>query len=185
METESQFNLDIATDEQKEKIKIIEKLNLGPSQKADLILVLLGVKKATDIPVYKWNDSLEKVRETIVNETKLKLAQLQRESRNRNLVAWYGVARDQNTADQLARLDSSKDHEEFGKMMSFPQTAIDAFIKSNKLKNEDYPDMSGIVVHFALSKDNWQEEVNLLKYWSELIKKYAPDLYLGLKKRQR
>lgn len=182
MENESEFNLDIANNEQKRAIKEIEALNIGPRQKVDLILVLLGVKKGTDLAVYRWNDSPEKVSKTITDNAKLKLTPLQREFRNINIVALYGVARDQATAEQLARLDSAKDHEEFGKIMSFPQTAIEAFgKKENLLKQEDYPDTSDIIVSFKLSKDHWQEEIELLKYWSELVKKYAPDLYVKLK----
>ena len=65
MEKEPKFNLDIITSEQKEKIKDIETLNLGSAQKAELILVLLGVKKSTDVTVYKWNDAPDKVHDTL------------------------------------------------------------------------------------------------------------------------
>lgn len=181
MDTEFKFNLDIANEEQKNGIKKIEALNIGVEEKVNLILVLLGVKKGADLVVYRWGDSPKKIRETIINESKLKLTESQRERHGVNTVAVYEVALDQQVADRLACLDPSKDHKEFGELMGFPQTAVDAFKKrENLLKQENYPDMSEIVVNFKFSKDNWQEEIRVLKYWSQLIKKYAPDLYLTL-----
>ena len=64
--------------------------------------------------------------------------------------------------------------------MSFPQSAIDAFIQGTNLDMDHYPDMKGVIFNFSLSKDHWQEETELLKYWSKLVKKYSPKTYAEL-----
>lgn len=179
MEKESHYNLDIATGEQKEKIKELEVLNIGAAKRAELILVLLGVKKATDVAVYAWNDPPEKVRNTLAG-SKLCITEVKRGGANKNLLAEYATALTQETADRLAITDPSSDHEEFGELMSYPQSAVDAFVDSTTLARERYPDMEGIIFKFSLSQDHWQEEVELMKYWSQLVKNYSPKTYAEL-----
>ncbi|MDO8499290.1 MAG: hypothetical protein Q7S66_01370 [bacterium] len=180
MDHELPYNLDIASAEQKESIKAIEALRFGSMQKAELILVLLGVKQATDVVLYSWNDTPQKT-EDWFTQARLCATKLQIDQNNiEGLSAKYAVARDQPTADRLALLDPSRDHAEFGRMMSYPQTAIDAFGGLTKLDRDDYPDMNGIIFNCALSKDHYTEELRLLRYWSELIKKYSPAIYSEL-----
>ena len=179
MEKEPRYNLDIATAEQKEKIKEIATLRIGAGIKAELILVLLGVKNATELTVNTWNDPPEKV-EGVLADSKLIFKKITFNKENKNVLSSYTISLTQEKADKLAEVDGLEDHQAVGELYSFPQTAIDAFVNSTKLELEDYPDMKGIIFLFALSKDHWQEEVELLKYWSQLIEKYAPELFVEL-----
>jgi len=167
-----------------EKIKEIESLNIGPVQQAELILVLLGAKKATNLSLYQWNDTPEKIKATLVDKCQIYLAEIKGEKNNAKVLAEYAAALDKETAERLANLDPSKDHKEFGELMSFQQSAIEAFDTPKVLERENYPNMSGIIFHFSLSKDNWQEEMKVLKNWSELIRTYSPRLYEELQGNQ-
>jgi len=64
--------------------------------------------------------------------------------------------------------------------MSFPQSAIEAFDSPEALERKKYPNMSGIIFRFSLLKNNWQEEINLLRKWSKSIKSYSPQSHKEL-----
>jgi len=165
--------------ENKNRIQEIERMNLGSIQKAEMVLVLLGAKKATDIMVYSWNDSPEDVRLNL-EKNGLCVAEVLREKTNENLRAEFAVALDKEAAEKLANLNPEVDHTEFGRLMGFPETAIEAFGNSKTLAREKYPDMKGLIFKFILSEDHWQEEMEVMRNWTELIRVNAPELYREL-----
>ncbi len=166
-------NLDIANQEQRESIKKIEVLKIGDMQKAELVLVVLGVKPATEVSVFKWNDSPDKVKDVLLESG---LAVVEKEVTGKE-IAEFAVAQDKNTAQNLALLDPAQDHEAFGKLMGFPETAAAGFVGNKRLDKNKYPDLETIAFKFALSESGWKDEVELLNYWNQLLKKYSPLLY--------
>lgn len=48
-----------------EKVKLIEQINTGSEQKAQLVLTVLGIKPAAELSLYKWNSSPEKTEELL------------------------------------------------------------------------------------------------------------------------
>ena len=83
--------------------------------------------------------------------------------------------------DKLIKLDPTKDHAEYGQLMGYPQTAIDAFVNGKLLTDKDYPDMRGIIFNIKFSQGHWPDELKILKEWSEAIRKYSPETYNSLK----
>jgi len=168
--------------EKKSKIKIVENLNIGSSCKAEIILILLGEKPATEYTLHPWNEDptsfqeklesigLVVIKESIISDT----------NKPPKKIDFY-IAKDAKTATKLSTLNPAVDHEEFGALMGFPHSAIKAFLSG---KRKDYPTENkirdGVVFGMAMSKDNFEQELALLKHWSNLIKQYAPDTYKSL-----
>jgi len=165
-----------------ESIERLEHLNLGPEQKAGLILVKLGLKPAAELDVYDWNESPADC-ERMIAEAGLTMERKDIEhTKNKKLKARYAVAKEPGVATQLANIDSARDHETYGRLMGFPETAIHAFQNAEELlKPENYPEDEDIIFRFKLSKDHWPDEVQVMKQWSEAIKRHAPDLFEQLK----
>ena len=167
----------------RERIGKLAELKIGPAQKASLILVLLGLKPAAELYLYPRNDP----KETVFGA--LGEAGLYCEEKNisgqKNVAAILAVSSDEKCLADLVKYNPDKDHEEYGRLMGYPRSAIMAFTEKQGLLDEkEYPDMSGIVFGMKLSRDNWQAETGLLRRWSEAILKYAPDLYMKLKGRE-
>ena len=108
------------------------------------------------------------------------MAEVLRGKTNENLRAEFAVALDKETAEKLANLNPEIDHDEFGRMMGFPESAIEAFGNSKTLAREKYPDIQGLIFKFILSENHWQEEVEVMRNWTKLIKDNAPELYREL-----
>jgi Mg/Co/Ni transporter MgtE len=166
---------------QKEMIRSIESLSIGSIQRANIILVYLGLKPATEIDIYTHNDSAEKVIsaiEAIGLKTKIKREFKQKDKD----VIRISVASNQENLEKLEKVDPSKDHEEYGRLMGYPETAIGAFLnKEKKLEYNHYLDDEDLVFFITMSKEDHGEEVKTLKKWSNAIKEHAPDLYIKLK----
>lgn len=100
------------------------------------------------------------------------------------------------TAEELAKnWPNSPSHiesENLGRLFGFPQTTTEAYIKYEKggyqkenefvleknelpqeIKNKDYIAFA----RFKLSKENWQEELEIAKKWAAEIQKLSPNLY--------
>lgn len=169
------------TQEQIEKVKRLEQLNIGPAQKAFIILVLLGLKPATELDLYEWNDKKEDIKK-VMQEVGLEIKEKEIPSDRKNLKAKLAIAKDKTITERLLTIDSRKDHKEYGALMGYPESAVQAFInKEQLLSKDDYPKDEEVIFNMGLSKNNWQEEFAILKKWSETIKKYNPDLYDQLK----
>ena len=75
-----------------------------------------------------------------------------------------------------------EDHRTLGRLFGFPQTAIDAFVRDGwkccigkmdlpqEVQDQDY----ALFLQFALSKDNWRNEIETAQRWYEALLKYAP-----------
>lgn len=168
----------ITDSELKEHIKEIENISAGPAQLASVILVLLGFKPAAQLVLSKRNDKPEKVKK-ILNSAGLYTFETMKMTKGAS--ADLAISRSKEIAEKLRYLSAAKNHEEYGTLMGYPQSAIDAFLrKEERLDRDNYPSMKGIVVHFILSKDHWEEEMKVLKKRSQAIKKYAPSIFKKL-----
>jgi hypothetical protein len=180
---DKKFNFNLGLDPEKstisEQIRAIENLNIGPRQKAEAMLVVLNAKPATTISVYEGNDQPGKVREALEDGAGL-FTEETKGAQNINSSAEYAIARDQETAKRLSQIDPDRDHEEYGRLMGFPETAIKTFGAPEALDRNDFPNMSGIPFSFSLSKEHWREEFEVLKKWTAMIKEYSPKTFSEL-----
>lgn len=170
------------TEEEKkrEKVKNLESLNIGPAQKAAIILVALRLKPAAELDLFKGNDKPELVVK-ILEDAGLLTARKDLPPKAKTVLR-LAIACDEEILEKLEKTDPAKDHEEFGNLMGYPKTAVDAFLnKEKRLPRDAYPADREVIFQIILSKDHWQEELEILRKWSGAIKEYAPDLYAQLK----
>lgn len=172
-------NRENVKEDRKHKIKEIERLEIKAIERAELILVLLGAKESAIIDVSVNDVDLpEKVAEVLRKQCGLSVREIIKEQLK---TSWpsrqYAIALDDNTAQNLANLDPTRHHQEVGKLLGYPQSATDGFVGLNTLDRKNWPDMKGIIFRMALSKENYQQEIELLKKWSDLIKENAPETY--------
>ncbi len=184
---------------EKEQIKIIEDIELCDSHdKANLILVYLGLKPACEVKIYRPGDvlKLKKILGSIgLSCVKSKCFDKKAWNNIRKLllpekmlmpIASYAIAKGLKIARELSKIGSSKDHRRYGELMGYPLTAINNFVNRDPqvghYKLEKIKKKHGIVFGFRLPEKNYRNELALLIKWSEAIKKYTPSLYKELLK---
>ncbi len=174
-ETEDKFP-DLSAYQQK-MITNFENLEIGSFPSAELMLIFLGYKPATEVALAPWNDPPEKVVKTL-RDSGLIAGIKNYKDVNGKKFAIVAVAKDKETMERLKKAEADADHEEYGRLMGYPDTAIDAFMHKEKLLPEvDYPEKNDKTLDFKLSKDHWQEEIKVIKKWSQAIKQYSPKIY--------
>jgi hypothetical protein len=155
----------------KEAITSIESLNAGSEQRAQLILVRLGLKPAAELALYPWNSSPEEA-ETLL--AKSNLTYLRRESnRQQKTVAEYAVSKDEEIAKKLINCDSSAG---YGALMGYPSTAIEAFENREVYLGPLPDDVKNSIFKMAFSKDHFQDEFETVRKWNTALSEYAPKL---------
>lgn len=180
---ETQKNLE---NKNKEKISKIESLRTGPQQKAELILVLLGEKPGICLSLFTENESEIDDDEEKIKNLDLKYKKVSQEKKGERYMAEFLVSKNEDTLNELAEADPSKDHYRFGALMGYPESAIKAFLEGTCLSIEEerellskYPEI--VFNDFRLSRDNNKEELELVKRWNGLVEKESPEVYNKLK----
>lgn len=163
--------------EKRSKIEKLKDLNIPPVGKGETVLVLLGLKPATELRI---SSSGQEKEETIQALANLGLAvEVTEEIEEKNLIK-IAISLSQKNVDKLKSLDPDKDHGEYGKLMGFPETAVNAFgkpeatlpyEKSRKL-TRDLP-----LFKFAFSQEHCKEELEVMKKWNLAILEYAPWIF--------
>jgi len=161
-----------------QRVDSIRRLEIGNMPKAELVLVLLGLKRSTSVTLFEWN-SPKKEFEQGLNDAGLSFEAQEDKDGKGNFE--YFIALTKETARQLSQTDPSKDHVLYGQLMSFPETAVEAFENDKLLPIEEQPKDSENIFDFRLSQDHWQDELKKLEEWSQAIAKYAPEIYNELK----
>lgn len=173
-------NLDL-----KEKIKLVESIDCGLDPKIGIILILLGFKKGTDLDLFTWNENLDSVK------SKIKRAGLFCDDietppfPNEERTAKMTIGISQEVASRLSFLfrNVQKNHEEIGRILGYPETAVEAFVGKRKDFGDDQFNFlreKGIpqsFIGFALSREFYVEEIKVMKSWVEAIKINSPDIY--------
>jgi hypothetical protein len=172
--------------EYREQIEKIKSLKTGFQQIAELILVLLGEKPATDLTVF--TDTQEEVseEEEKLKNIGLKFKKKSQNKKNGRFVAEFSIASEDNNLDELLKAAPSVDHEKFGLLMGFPPSAVKAFLDKKLMSSDEerklFKENSDIVFsNFRLSQKDGQVEIETLRRWSNRIKEVAPDIYKKLK----
>ncbi len=175
----------------------IEKLKYcDEKDRAKMILVYLGLKPACEVYVYE-KETMAKLRKALLEEglycvkrsfDKKPFDELQKAIQQKLIlpIGQYAVAKTKKTAIRLSKTLPYKHHRCFGKLMGYPQTAIDNFVeKEPNLDLKRFMKLNkkhGIIFSFRIPAKNYQNELKVLKNWSMAIKRYAPTLYKRLLK---
>lgn len=158
----------------RQRIETIYRLPLGAEPRAELILILLGEKPATDVSWHTGRIQPAEV-EAILHAAGLSTKVIYSDAAATDMV----VARDPETVSRLSLLRADRDHQEFGRLMGFPETAIAAFVnKSGALPHDEQRRLQGELPfsNFIFSRKHAPEELALLRRWNLLIFRHAPEL---------
>jgi hypothetical protein len=165
-----------------EKIKTIESLRTGYLQKADVVLVLLGQKPATDLSVFVDAEELLADEDEKIKSIGLLYKKINQGKVSDRYCNDYLLAKDEATLNELMKYRADKDHEQFGRLMGFPESAVKAYTNKTLLDNnqeqqiyEMHPDI--VFNNMRLSKDSYESELEVLRNWSESLKNSAPEIY--------
>lgn len=157
-----------------EKIKHIESMDIGKEQRAQLVLVLLGLKPATDVSVFPWNSPSKEI-ENLLEKSGLQFIKYKNKKQEKTRDE-YAVARDKETAERLMNADPRSTHREYGALMGYPQTAVEAFLKGEFYGGPLPEDIKNSIFQLKFSKDNYEEEFEVVRKWNQAIQEYCPSL---------
>lgn len=167
----------------REQIKVIESIPTGVVGKAGAVLVCYGEKPAVEM-YFRSDITQDEVFQTIES---LRNVGLCAEIIERSIV---GIAKSSQVLDKLKQARPNKNHQEYGELMGFPQTAIDAFLgKTERLGTDEQDELTNELPHvlngFIFSKEHAKEELIKLTRWLRTIAKYAPELIEQLYSKER
>ncbi|NQV88931.1 MAG: hypothetical protein HQ488_01230 [Parcubacteria group bacterium] len=167
----------IETERAKDRVGKVRNLEIGAYPKAEIVLVILGLKPATELDLAPWNSDESDV------EKALSEAGLVYEKKDGNDKDWvsYLIGSRRKDVELLSKLDPSRDHRLYGELMGFPQTAVEAFETGSLLDIENEPRNPDNVIQMRLSKDHWQEELKTLERWNTALKQFTPEIHQELK----
>lgn len=158
-------------DNRRKNIGYIEQIKTGVEQKAQLILVLLDIKPAAELTLYKWNSSPEEA-EVQLAQAGLEFQKKEGES-NDKITAIYAVSKDKDLLNKLIHCNSDR---EYGELMGYPKTAIDAFEKNDVYDGPLPEDIENSIFKLRFSKANHDEEFEVVRKWNRALTQYAPNL---------
>lgn len=179
----------------KDKISKIEDLNIGADHKAVLVLVLLDLKPACEIDIYESAISFSEIKDalhfiglSVVKRDICPWDDLREDLRNDGLdcpTMTIAVSKESEVARQLLVCSSVCDHETYGRLMGYPERAIQSFLRKvegmgfrefSKLKNKHR-----LIFSFRVPKEGYDECLEVLNDWSRAIEELAPNVFEELK----
>jgi hypothetical protein len=209
---EMQYGKIEKSEKERRDVETIENLDLGKQNRMNLILAYLGKKPTSEImigynervPFEELEESLVKKRslERVLSTIGLKFRVSEKESIDEDgfelKIFEFFVGRDERKIEELKDAFLKQDHEKTGKLLGYPETAIEAFVKEEGIFDrkswwESLPEKEreklleeGVLnfLNFALSKRHWREELELVRKWQRIIREKAPKLYQEFIKRK-
>jgi adenylate kinase family enzyme len=188
----------------KEKIELIEDLPLRPIDIWCVFLVVLGKKPSSwfDISSGIWRrgqepkhvcqsqiDDIKKVFDKIgvkytfrIIISNAGIPQPDENFERLNEICEIFIAKDSSVLDSLIRAVDDKDHEKIGILLGFPKTAISAFTTKDNIKKSDlepkirFSEVASFT-QFALSKNNWRQELQTVEDWLDTLKAISDITY--------
>lgn len=184
----------IETVERMEEVLITEKVHL--------MLLLLGEKRATEIDLYSdiFTDlgnakTVDKeILQSVIDTLEMlpvayrlepaqtdTLVDRKTSSHSYRQVVTILIAGNGDDLERLSRANAEKDHRTLGYLYGFPETAISAFLSKDTIDKQEIDELlrtpEGLFAQFALSKTNYQQELETATRWANAIKSYSPKTY--------
>lgn len=161
---------------EKEGIKKIIELPIGPALKSEVLRVYLEEQPGSEFSAKLDEKDLEKFTDLEKIGLKVFTDSSSKETR-------VCISKDQEIIDELKNLSPSveSNHKRYGEIMGYPLTAIEAFLdKEKRLSNEEQDKILEGMPHFlrfSFSKNNWKEELSVIKRWHKILLEKAPELF--------
>ncbi|MBA3733554.1 hypothetical protein H0W91_04265 [Patescibacteria group bacterium] len=164
----------------RERIGVIEKIPTGVQPKAEVVLVLLGERQASEMYIPNKNNAPKAAEDLIRIGLFAQIIEADEKSGSADIA----VANSKETLEELLQTKPNKNHRRYGELMGYPSTAIDAYLGENnaeRVSNEDQSrlteNLPDVLHHFILSKNNNDEELAVLNRWLKLIAQHSPELF--------
>ena len=171
----------------KQKISVIEKIPTGVAPRGETVLVLLGEKPAVEMYIPDKDNAVKVVDDLRSIGLFAEISEKPREGMDPDS-ADILVASSQEVLEELKQTLSYENHERYGQLMGYPQTAIDAFIgkdgatrlsgEEQKILLDVLPDILGGT--FVFSKEHSKEELAVVKRRIKLLAQKVPELFYDL-----
>lgn len=158
----------------REAIRSIESMDIGSEPRAQMILVLLNLKPAVELGLYPWNASPEEA-EASLNRADLKYIR-RGKPRQEKTAAEYAVSKEEELARRLIDCESLTASAEYGALMGYPETAIQAYGAKEVYTGPLPEDIKNSIFKLKFSKLHFQEEFETVRRWNAALLKYAPKL---------
>lgn len=184
----------------KNSLEALESSSIGTLNKFDLAQLLLGLREAVQLGDYDVIESDEH-RKKLEIETgeeyrtisellnKLELPFHGEPPKEDNGIYGFSllIGKDEENLAKVIKADITKNDKEFGALMGYPKTAVDAYRTGNafdlraelsgaelgKLEQEEVL----AFLEFMPSKQHWQEELDYVRAMQKTLKEKSPRLY--------
>jgi len=208
---EGEQEINLLPREKVEKIEQFEKRSSSIIQelliweKINLVLVMSGVKKATEVTVFGQsvhdgeefddenillNQEIDKVRDLLTElglDFEVSEPGIQEALNEKEMLCDIYVARDKKSLEDIVKAVKNGFVEERGLALGYPQTAVEAYVgKRDKLDiiqnlpQEVKDSKSYLLLKFVPSKDSWQEEIKTAEIWAKALEANSPKLLADL-----
>ncbi len=175
-----------------EKLEIIKNLSVSNADKILMVLVLLDEKQADEIHIIYKEKNKSKVDEInaglIGAGLETQIGTEQDIGGDKMKVIYYSKSIE--TAKKVHDIfekgvgQTKEEDIELGRIFCFPETAIQTYTYNwentigfddlpEEVQREDY----SVLLQFAVSKDNWREEMKKVKQMADKLKEHVPDLW--------
>lgn len=161
------------TEERKLAMERVEELHLPAYTKAEMVLIAENLKPGIEIDIDPNNSDVERILDTA---KKLGLVAFMHPKVKHNVI----IAKDTDTGIKLSKVDPSKDHVEYGRLMGFPETAVHAFIGNapalSRMEMDALTD--GLVMdQMKVSRDHCMDELQVLQRWDNVVRAHTQRVY--------
>ncbi len=194
LESSPEINL---SEEERGNVEKIEGLPLVDFDKVDIMLILKNLKQATYVKIYSdrkkdFEQSLKDLGLVGLLGKKEKLPNSKKTAQE------FYIARTEDVAKRIETALQTFNDAELGVLSGYPPSAIENFEKIKKLtgsEKEVYESLKGLLievselpedirqedylsfVNFRLSRDNFRQELEVVRGWAEEIKRLDPALF--------
>ncbi|MBN2095376.1 MAG: hypothetical protein JW727_04975 [Candidatus Aenigmarchaeota archaeon] len=182
-------------------IALIENAPLTLSDRIDTLLVYCQEKPATEVMIYKTEDSSPIGKACPLDEGQIEevasiLEKLGLFYKVGDMRSWkrgqYGpvefvdiaLARDESTLSRFAKAKENGDERELERLYGFPESAISAYLgevpacRYEEILDYIGPSPLAFFTNYVFSREKYEEEIeNTSKRWHEAVKRLSPKLY--------
>ncbi len=188
----------------------LEDLPLRPDEAWYVLLVYLGLKKGAWIQIKSdiWREGdvpkqVSPSSRTTIEET-LRMLSIKYQVQLRDMeygpsspenskraryyqIADFFIAKTENIVTDIINGRKNNDDTLLGISLGYPKTAVDAFNTGDKIFVANLSisvrlSEAGQLTYFALSKDNWQDELAVVEEWVSAVKKNSGTMWQNLQK---
>ena len=180
------LNINTEDHQLKNKIEVIRSIAANRQVRALILLVLLDEK-----PVSVFTLKSDQVAEVLgkcksIGLPVLIIKELKEEEYGDISGFQMAVSKSEKFINEIYEIvqkgTDKLDHERYGELMGFPETAIQTYLENDPTKQislDEYLKITEKFIHlfgFKISKEHATEEINVLERWYSIILQNAPEL---------